>query len=460
MKRNDNSFMGKGFDAKGPVRCAVYTRKSTEEGLDQEFNSLDAQRESGESYIHAHKGEGWILVPEAYDDGGFSGGNTERPGLKRLLVDIEAGKIDVIVVYKVDRLTRSLTDFAQLVEVLDRKGVSFVSVTQHFNTRDSMGRLTLNILLTFAQFEREVIGERIRDKFSLSKKKGKFMGGHVPTGYYVSDRKLYPDPHYAPIIREIFELYLKNHSLTATCRILAEKGYRTPSRTTRAGDQFGGNPFSIKVIRYALRNRVYLGEVPHKGQWYPGEHDPLISQELWDQVSAIWQRSSLEKSRDTRAQTSGSPLAGRIFGPDGAALVPSSTRRRGRCYRYLVSSTAQRHGYKNAPVPPIAAGRIEEIVLSGMGNLLKAPEYVVEVERLLRMHVPDAMPSREELCQLLNNMGEVWEHLFPNERKRLFELLVERVNVSMEDITIQYRLNGLHSVLADIHRPETAEGWL
>ena len=444
---------------KGPIRCAVYTRKSTEEGLDQAFNSLDAQRESGEAYIHAHRAEGWILVPDEYDDGGFSGGNTDRPALKRLLLDVEKGKIDIIVVYKVDRLTRSLSDFAQLVSVLDRHHVSFVSVTQHFNTHDSMGRLTLNILLTFAQFEREVIGERIRDKFALSKKKGKFMGGQLPTGYMVKDRQLLPDPHYAPIIREMFEYYVETCSLTAVAQRLGEKGYLTPSRTTRTGKRIGGNPFSAKVVRYALRNRIYLGEIPHKGNWYPGEHPPLISREVWDKVSAIWKRDVVLKRKQSREKTSTSPLTGRIFGPDGAAMVPSSTRKKGRCYRYFVSHTGQKHGYKKAPVPPVSAGRIEAIVLKGMGNLLKAPEYVAELERVLREKMEDNVPSTAELTRLLGNMGEIWEHLFPSEQKRLFELLVERVTVTLEEVIIQYRLHGLNSILTDISEAKTAEGW-
>ncbi len=431
--------------------------------MQQEFNSLDAQRESGEAYVKAHKGEGWVVLPDYYDDGGFSGGNTDRPALKRLMADIETGKVDIVVVYKVDRLTRSLGDFAQLVEVLDRQGVSFVSVTQHFNTTDSMGRLTLNILLTFAQFEREVIGERIRDKFALSKKKGKFMGGCVPTGYFVKDRKLHEDEHYGGIIRDLFRMYSETKSLGMTHRLANKKGYRTPTRIRRSGHKTGGAPFSRKVIYYILRNRIYLGDSPHKGQWFEGEHEAIVPRVLWDEVQAIHQADLVKRGRHTRAKTATSPLAGRIFGPDGGFMVPSSTRRNGRCYRYYISNKAVSDGYKKAPVPPISAGTLEEMVLSGMGNLLKAPEYAAQIHALLMKEKnPDYdIPPAQELTQLLSNMGEVWAHLFPDEQKRLFELMVERVEVGMDEILIRYHVHGLTSVVAEASRNQAAkESWL
>ena len=418
------------MSATAPVRCAVYTRKSTEEGLDQEFNSLDAQRESGEAYIRAHKGEGWILVPDFYDDGGFSGGNTDRPALKRLMADVEAGKIDTIVVYKVDRLTRSLADFAQLVDVLDQSGVSFVSVTQHFNTRDSMGRLTLNILLTFAQFEREVIGERIRDKFALSKQKGKFMGGRVPTGYDVKERRLVINPKEAAGIRMLFQSYVETGSMTEACRRTNKAGYTTKRNVFSNGQISGGTGFDRKNIIHILKNRIYLGEVPHKGRWYPGEHEPIISQELWDRVQAVrTSRTSSEKKAQSKKQSTGSFLNGRIFGPDGIALVGTSTRKGGKRYRYFISNTVNKKGYDHAPLPMIACGELEQVVLDSLGDMLVAPEYMARVERVLQKQGYDKPNSP---CAMLKDIGQVWSLLFPEEQRRLFQLLVERVDVTAE----------------------------
>lgn len=256
------------------VRCAVYTRKSSEEGLDMEFNSLDAQREAGEAYVASQRQEGWLLVPDRYDDGGFSGGTLERPALQRLLRDIEAGRVDVVVVYKIDRLSRALMDFARLVEVFDRHGVTFVSITQSFNTTTSMGRLTLNILLSFAQFEREVIGERIRDKFAASRKRGLWMGGCPPLGYDVRDRKLVVNEAEARLIRHIFERFLQVGSATLLVQELNSAGHRTKSWVTQDGRQRQGQPFTKNFLYKLLGNRVYLGEAVHKGDAHPASTPP------------------------------------------------------------------------------------------------------------------------------------------------------------------------------------------
>ena len=437
-----------------PVRCAIYTRKSTEEGLEQEFNSLDAQRESGEAYIRAHKGEGWVQLPDHYDDGGFSGGNTERPALKRLLADVEAGKIDTIVVYKVDRLTRSLADFAQLVEVLDRSGVSFVSVTQHFNTRDSMGRLTLNILLTFAQFEREVIGERIRDKFALSKQRGKFMGGRLPTGYDVKDRSLVINQREAAGIRLLFQNFVETGSMTEACRRTNKAGYTTKRNVFSGGQISGGTGFDRKNIIHILKNRIYLGEVPHKGRWYPGEHEAIIDQSLWDKVQELRNtRTTAQKKATSQRMTTGSFLSGRVFGPDGVALVGTSTKKRGKRYRYFISNTVNKKGYEHAPLPMIACDELEKVVLESLGEMLLAPEYLARVEKILDQNEQD-----KGLWQsLLKDVGQVWALLFPEEQKRLFQLLVERVSVTAERIIIRYRVNGLLSVMAEVKEQQALQ---
>src|SRR5215470_8604252 len=265
-------------------RCAIYTRKSSEEGLEQEFNSLAAQRDACEAYIRSQCHEGWMLARTRYDDGGFSGGNTERPALQGLLADIRVGRIDIVVVYKVDRLTRSLADFARLVEIFDQEGVSFVSVTQQFNTTSSMGRLTLNVLLSFAQFEREVTGERIRDKIAASKKKGIWMGGNVPLGYRVSERVLVIDPAEAETVRRIFALYRELGCVRQVKDEADRLGLRTRRRRVSDSAERGGAPFSRGHIYRLLSNPIYAGQIAHQGQAYPGQHKPLIDDETWTAV--------------------------------------------------------------------------------------------------------------------------------------------------------------------------------
>jgi site-specific DNA recombinase len=268
-------------------RCAIYTRKSSEEGLDQDFNSLDAQREACAAFVQSQKHEGWTVLPTQYDDGGHSGGTMERPALQRLLADIEANRIDVVVVYKVDRLTRALSDFAKLVEVFDRRNVSFVSITQQFNTTTSMGRLTLNILLSFAQFERELIGERVRDKIAASKKKGMWMGGTVPLGYDVRDRKLVVNESEASAVVDIFQRYLRLKSVRALAEELAAAGIRSKRRYHPDGTEYGNQQFSDGALYLMLQNRTYRGEATHKGNAYPGEHSAIVEQSLWDAVQAV-----------------------------------------------------------------------------------------------------------------------------------------------------------------------------
>lgn len=266
-----------------PKRCAVYTRKSTEEGLDQEFNSLDAQREACFAYITSQKFAGWIPIRDSYDDGGFSGGNMDRPGLQKLLTDVRAKRIDVIVVYKIDRLSRTLVDFAKLIDLFDKHEVTFMSVTQSFNTTTSMGRLTMNILLSFAQFEREMTAERIRDKFAASKKRGIWMGGTTPTGYVVKNRQLFPNDK-APFIKELFEEYLKLGSITALVRDLNRRGIRSPIRTLENGKQAGDAVFTTGAMRHILMNPIYIGKIKHRNDIYEGNHPAIISLDLWQKV--------------------------------------------------------------------------------------------------------------------------------------------------------------------------------
>ncbi|GHC66415.1 hypothetical protein GCM10007315_33930 [Gemmobacter tilapiae] len=327
------------------LRCAVYTRKSSEEGLEQEFNSLHAQREACEAYIASQRSEGWVLVRDQYDDGGISGGTLERPGLKRLLADIEDGLVDVVVVYKIDRLSRSLMDFSKLVEVFDRNGVTFVSVTQSFNTTTSMGRLTLNILLSFAQFEREVTAERIRDKVRASRMKGMWMGGCPPLGYEVKDRKLVINEGDAAHVHWVFSRFIEIGSGTVLAQELAERGVTT-SR---------GHRIDKKFIYRMLNNRVYIGEAVHKGTSYPGEHKAIIDHATWDKVHAILTESPRKRASNTRADTP-ALLKGLLYGPDGAAFSPTHTRKGGRLYRYYVSQAVLKHGAGACSIGRVPAG--------------------------------------------------------------------------------------------------------
>jgi DNA invertase Pin-like site-specific DNA recombinase len=419
------------------VRCAVYTRKSTEEGLDQEFNSLDAQRESCEACVASQKAEGWVLVPDRYDDGGFSGGTLERPALQRLLRDIEGGRVDVGVVYKIDRLSRALMDFARLVEVFDRHGVTFVSVTQAFNTTTSMGRLTLNILLSFAQFEREVIGERIRDKFAASRARGMWMGGHPPLGYDIRDRKLVVNGAEAATVRMIFERFLTVGSATLLARDLRAEGVTTKR----------GKPIDKGDLYKLLNNRIYLGEAVHKGTAYPGEHRAIIDRTLWDRVRAILTTKAPTRAGRTRCQTP-ALLRGLIFGPTGCAMTPTHTRRRGKLYRYYVSMDVIKQGTDACPVRRVPAGEIEAAVIDQVRALIRTPEIVVRTWRAAE--VEDTTISENDVLEALQRLDPLWEELFPAEQARILQLLVERVDVGLDGMDIRLRTDGLTSLVADL----------
>jgi DNA invertase Pin-like site-specific DNA recombinase len=347
-------------------RCAIYTRKSSEEGLEQGFNSLHAQREACEAYVLSQAGEGWVTMPTVYDDGGYSGGSMDRPGLTQLLGDIAAGKIDIVVVYKVDRLTRSLSDFARIVEIFDQREVSFVSVTQAFNTTSSMGRLTLNVLLSFAQFEREVTGERIRDKIAASKARGLWMGGAVPLGYDLpadpQDRVLVVNPAEAEIVRHIFRRYLELGSVRALAAELRGSGVTSKQRTTRKGRVTGGQPWREGPLYYLLKNRIYRGEIVHKDKVYPGQHPAIVDAELFDSAQVRLAVGNRRKHECGDAVISGA-LAGRIYDDRGHRMSPVTARRGGRTYRYYVSQAVLR-GDRGEPgsVRRIPAFAIETLI--------------------------------------------------------------------------------------------------
>ena len=328
------------------IRCAIYTRKSSEEGLEQEFNSLDAQREACEAYVASQRHEGWVLLKAQYDDGGISGGHLERPALQRLMVDVDEGRVDQIVVYKIDRLTRSLADFAKLVDRLDAAQASFVSVTQSFNTATSMGRLTLNVLLSFAQFEREVTAERIRDKIAASKKKGLWMGGYVPLGYEAAGRTLTINSGEAETIRTLFALYQEHRALNFVARQAETLGLRSKRYITQSGRDQGGQVLSRGHIHKILTNPLYIGRIVHKGTSFEGQHPAIIEMEQWERVQVILTDQSAIPRGQCNSGRPTSPLAGKLFDISGERLTPVHTQKAGRRYAYYISQ-----GLKTAAAP-------------------------------------------------------------------------------------------------------------
>lgn len=430
------------------IRCAVYTRKSTEEGLDQDYNSIDAQRDAGHAYIASQRAEGWIAVVDDYDDPAFSGGNMERPALKRLMADIEAGLIDVVVIYKIDRLTRSLADFSKMVEVFERQGVSFVSVTQQFNTTTSMGRLMLNVLLSFAQFEREVTGERIRDKIAASKRKGMWMGGIPPLGYDVENRRLVPNPKEAKLIKQIFQRFVELGSGTMLVKELKLEGVTSKAWTTQDGKVRDGKPIDKSLIYKLLNNRTYLGELRHREQWYPAEHLPLIDRELWENVQAILASNSRVSGNNTRA-TVPYLLKGIVFGHDGRALSPwHTTKKNGRRYRYYVPQRDVKEHAGASGLPRLPAGELESAVMDQLRGILRSPALLPDI--VPKAVALDATLDEAKVTVAITKLDAIWEQLFPAEQTRIVRLLVEKVIVSPSDMEVRLRSNGIEQMVREL----------
>jgi len=425
------------------TRCAIYTRKSSEEGLEQDFNSLDAQREACAAFIKSQKHEGWTLVAASYDDGGFSGGTLERPALKRLLNDIGAGKVDVIVVYKVDRLTRSLADFAKIVDVLDAQEASFVSVTQQFNTTTSMGRLTLNVLLSFAQFEREVTGERIRDKIAASKKKGLWMGGLPPLGYDPRDRKLVVNEPEAEIVRHIFRRYAAIGSVRLLKQELDTEGIVSKLRANQTGRRWGGQHFARGALYRMLQNRIYLGETVHKHQSYPGEHHAIIDPSLWEEVERRLRDNRIENADGTRAADP-SLLAGLLYDERGERMTPSHAVKRGTRYRYYVSRSLVTGNRSSAPQGRrIPAGEIETVVAKRLCTFLSGRSALFDV---IGPRAHDA--SRQgQLMDTAADLARRWPDLAPSEQRAALRALVARIDIRTDGIDIKLALERLPEVL-------------
>jgi site-specific DNA recombinase len=432
-------------------RCAIYTRKSTEEGLEQDFNSLDAQREACTAFVQSQKHEGWKILPLAYDDGGYSGASMQRPALQRLLADIEAGRIDVVVVYKVDRLTRALSDFAKLVEIFDRCNVSFISITQQFNTTTSMGRLTLNILLSFAQFERELIGERVRDKIIASKKKGMWMGGTV-LGYDVKDRKLVVNKAEARRVVDIYRRYLRLKSVRALRAELDAAGIRSKRRLRPDGRECGNQRFSQGALFLMLQNRTYRGEATHKSNAYPGEHAAIIDKALWDAVQAV-----LTENRVARADGANSKapslLTGLLFDEAGERLTPTYSVKKGTRYRYYASTWlvkddrrahATRHRFPAGDLENVVIERLRTF-LSGRGELLDAIQGE-SLDGSGRGHLI------ERGSQIADEIGET-----PDKNRAIIAALVRRIEVRPDSVKVHVSRNRLTALLNSDSRDWTTQ---
>ncbi len=424
------------------LRCAIYTRVSTDEGLDQDYNSLEAQRDACLAYIKSQAGEGWVATKDLYDDGGYSGGSMERPALQQLLTDVRNKSLDSLIVYKVDRLTRSLADFAKIVEILDDQGVSFVSVTQQFNTTSSMGRLTLNVLLSFAQFEREVTAERIRDKIAASKKKGMWMGGVVPLGYDVIERKLIVNPSEAETVRTLFRLYRELGTVKRLKEEADRLGLRTkarkPNNPSHRGRR-GGDPFTIGHLYKLLANRLYLGEMTHKGASYPGEHDAIIEQGLWDAVEDQLNRNALKRSRT--AKTNGSNLlTGLLYDEEGNRISPHYCVKQGRRYRYYVSRNPGSRSEWRLP-----ARTIETVVVSGIVAFLKDQRRVID-QVIPAQVINDAV---ERMLARAKDLGNQLETGTASQRRSTLVDLVDRVGLSQERVRVELQRSGLLQKLRD-----------
>jgi DNA invertase Pin-like site-specific DNA recombinase len=420
------------------IACAIYTRKSTDEGLEKEFNSLDAQREACEAYITSQKHAGWIAVREMYDDGGLSGGTMERPALKRLLADIKGGKVQIVVVYKVDRLTRSLADFAKIVDVLDAHGASFVSVTQQFNTTTSMGRLTLNMLLSFAQFEREIAGERIRDKIAASKAKGMWMGGTVPLGYDVKHRKLVVNQVEAETVHMMFRRYAELGSVTLLQEELNQKGIRSKRREVAGGRVAGGRHFSRGILYLILQNRLYRGQVAHKGNVYDGQHEAIIDAKLWDLVQAKLTSNRRERELAVGAEAP-SLLSGLIYDSDGNHMTPTHANKRGKRYRYYISAPLLGRGSPGENPIRIPAVEVEGLVLDRVRCLLSTHTDLVRRLASLELNVRQI----EAVLKTADSLTEAWTSLPANEIRALVQHVVSRVALRVREIEISISTSGL-----------------
>lgn len=433
------------------LRCAVYTRVSTEEGLGQAYTSIDAQRDAGEAYITSRRSEGWVQVSDFYDDAGFSGGNLERPALQGLLADIRAGKIDIVVTYKIDRLTRSLFDFAELFKVMEEYGVTFVAVTQHFNTTDAMGRMVLHIMLTFAQFERELTAERIRDKFVASKRKGLWMHGVPPLGYDVKDRRLVVNEAEAELVRWVYRRFRDVRSLQKVAQDALECGYRNKDWTSLAGRHSAGKVLDKGAVHKILHNRTYLGHLKHLDSEFENTHTPVIDAQLWQQTRDVLAVNAHTRANQSRANVT-FLLKGLLFDSEGAALTPwHTTKRSGRLYRYYLSKELLDRGKQSdSPLPRLPADELESIVVAQFRRALQAPEMIQSI-RFSASLLDDGL-DEAQITVAMQHLNRIWDSLFPHEQQLIANRLIEKIIVAPERLEIRFHALGFRLLADDLHR--------
>jgi site-specific DNA recombinase len=440
-------------ETKTKFRCAIYTRKSSDEGLEQEFNSLDAQRLAGENYIASQAHEGWECIPTQYNDGGYSGGNMERPGLQKLFQDIKDGKIDCIVVYKIDRLTRSLLDFSKIIEILDEYKCSFVAVTQSFNTSNSMGRLMLNVVLSFAQYERELTSERIRDKFAASSKLGMWMGGNPPLGYDPKDRELIINEKEAETVKLIYQRFLEIESVTETARTMNNQGYRTKIWTSEGGKLYSGAAFSKKAIRHILQSPVYAGKILHKGNIYQGKHSFIIEPEVWEKVQNIFTHKDTQIIKPL-ARVNTTPMRKGIFfcGCCNVSMTPSyCMKKNGIRYRYYTCSNKLRAVSEACKIKTISAAEVESLVTEQILQLIRSPEIVAKaINQAENNSTADEILSDQQIIEALKDAGKVWDELFPIEQTRITRMFIRKVIIKPEGLDIKIYNEGLHLLTAEL----------
>jgi len=441
--RNDQSKSDGDLNQKPKVRCAIYTRKSSEDGLEQAFNSLDAQRSAAENYIASQIHEGWVLISTEYNDGGYSGGSMERPAFKKLLQDIREDKIDCVVVYKADRLSRRLFDFTQIVEIFDQHKVSFISVTESFNTSTAAGRLMFGMIMSFAQYERELTSERIRDKVAASKKKGMWMGGSVPLGYDAKDAKLLLNEEEAKIIRNIFNIFIESESITETARELNKHGFITKSWVSKTGRIQKGKKFNKQNVRRFLENKIYAGMIEHKNQSYEGLHEAIITKEIWEKADSILNRNQQNQIIIPKSRITSAPLLKGIIrcGVCGAKMVPTYTKKQGKRYRYYLCSSKAVGNNDSCKIARVSANEAENVITNQILTLLRKPEFIVNT-------IGQAVGKVSEnlIINSFKQIEKVWDELFPLEQARIVNLLVKDIEVRPDGLNIRIFKDGLHSL--------------
>ena len=447
--RNINTAANNAISNKPIVRCAIYTRKSTSKGLDLAFNSLDAQRVYCENYIKTREHDGWYALPNNYDDGAVSGATLKRPGLQQLLADVKAKIVDMVVVYKMDRLGRSLRDSLNTIQMFKDHDVAVASVTQQFDTSTSIGRLVLHIMLSMAECERDIARERTLDKIDISKKKGIWVGGMVPFGYDWVNKKLVVNSQEAEVVKLIFAEFIKTHSLKAIVKMLRERDIKNKVRINSSGRSNGGNYFNSNAIYNMLRNPVYIGKIPHQGELYDGQHEAIIADEIWQAARTV--NSVSPRKRAARAKRKVPAMLQGLLRCGGcdSSMTPSHTRKKGKIYRYYVPNAHNKGSVTGCPIKQVSAPEIESLVLEQVQQVLASPEVLVDVWQHANDRSTVGSISEHSIRELLGNVHNMWQELWPLEQQRLLRLMLEKVMVKEDAIEVRIRADCIGSLIAE-----------